>query len=154
MRGWALAKKSLTRSLEEYLEAIYTIKMSGKTPRVKAIAKAMGVKLSSVTDAVQRLSHLGFLNYERYGDVRLTERGEVVARKVYEREALLYKFLKDILKISEDVALKDACRIEHDLSKETVNNLAKFVEFVEKELSDDLKRKIASYLSSEREETL
>jgi len=144
----SLGEEKLTRSLEEYLEAIYSLKLSGKTPRVKAIAKAMGVKLSSVTDAVRRLADLGFLDYERYGDIKLTEKGEAVARAIYNREKLMYKFLREMLMVDDEIALKDACRMEHDLSKETIDNLTSFMEFLEKECGDELKLRFARYLEA------
>jgi DtxR family Mn-dependent transcriptional regulator len=67
------------------------------------------------------------VEHERYGAVGLTEAGAVEAEAVYRRHQLLHRFLREVLGVSEEVAARDACRLEHSLSPETVTRLARFV---------------------------
>ncbi len=118
----------LTRGLEEYLEVLYKLKLKGKKVfRIGEIAKMTNVSMASVNSAIRRLHELGMVKYEKYGYVELTEAGEKYARKMYESEILIFKFLHEILGVSKDVALEDACKIEHDLSNETLKKLEKFI---------------------------
>ena len=50
--------------------------------------------------------------------------------------------------VDDEIALKDACRMEHDLSKETIDNLTSFMEFLEKEFGEELKHRFAKYLEA------
>ncbi|HDM24195.1 metal-dependent transcriptional regulator [archaeon] len=118
----------LTRGLEEYLEVLYKLKLKGKKVfRISEIARMTNVSMASVSSAIKRLHELGMVKYERYGYVELTKAGEKYAKKMYESEILIFKFLHEILGVSKNVALEDACKIEHDLSNETLEKLEKFI---------------------------
>lgn len=68
-------KAAMTKSLEDYLEAIHLqIKETGSA-RVVDVARALGVKMPSVNNAVKELAKLGYVEYERYQDIRITDRG-------------------------------------------------------------------------------
>ena len=121
----------LTKSLEDYLEAIYLIELEGKTARIKNIADKVKVKLPSATEAVKKLSKMGLVEYERYGPVRLTSEGKRLASRIRHVHEVLFRFLHDILGVDEEVANEDACKIEHFLHPSTVEKL---VEFLEKHL--------------------
>lgn len=125
----------LTRGLEEYLEVLYKLKLKGKKVfRISEIAKMINVSMASVNSAIKRLHELGMVKYEKYGYIELTESGEKYAKKMYESEILIFKFLHEILGVSKNVALEDACKIEHDLSNETLEKLEKFIRKI---LGDD-----------------
>jgi len=68
-------ERKLTSSLEEYLKVIYEITQTEPVARVKTIAKHMGVSLPSVTNALKRLDVLGYVRYEKYGLIMLSEKG-------------------------------------------------------------------------------
>ena len=115
----------LTRGVEDYLEAIYHL-CGSEGARTKDIASALGVKPPSVTEMVGRLCEMGYVTSERYGNVTLTPKGERLARKVIHRHKLLVEFLL-VIGVSERTAQVDACKIEHDLSAQTVERLTTFV---------------------------
>jgi len=79
----------LTRSLEDYLETIYILIRDRKVARVKDIAAARDVKMSSVTPAMHRLDDLGYIVYRQREFIELTEKGEKLARKTMARHDLL-----------------------------------------------------------------
>jgi len=136
------AKTGESSSLEDYLEAILILgRESGASVRITDLSERLGVSKPSVSVAVRRLAKSGFVSHERYGDVRLTRAGRKRAKEVASRHELLHRFLADVLGVEEETAQADACRLEHDLSEETVRRLAAFVEFL---LGGDARSEAAS----------
>jgi len=121
----------LTQSKEDYLEAILVISLEKKWVRVSDLADYLGVKMSSVAAGIRFLAEKGLVNHEKYGYIELTREGVRVARQIYARHKTLYKFLHDFLGLSEPVAWRDACRMEHVLDAKTMKRLLKFLEFIE-----------------------
>ncbi len=119
-----------TASMEDYLEAIALLSERSKPVKVTEISSALRVKKPSVTSALTRLSESGLVTHKRYGSVELTPEGERLARDVYWRHETLRHFLVDILNVKPAVAEQDACRMEHVLSRTSLSNLAKFIEFL------------------------
>jgi DtxR family transcriptional regulator, Mn-dependent transcriptional regulator len=70
---------------------------------------------------------------ERYGYVRLTVEGEEIAGAITHRHEVLSNFLESILGLDQETASRDACRIEHAVSPETVRRLRAVAEFIERE---------------------
>ena len=109
----------MTKSLEDYVEAIYRLSKESGRARVVDVAAMLHVKMPSVNNAVKELARLKLVKYEKYRELMLTEEGEAVARKVYEHHLLLKGFLIS-LGVSEENAENDACAMEHILSAETI----------------------------------
>lgn len=116
----------MTKSLEDYLEAIHCLIQKTGSAHVAEIAKNVGVKMPSVNNAVKELAKLGLVTYEKYHSVTLTEAGQAAAISVYERHQMLTKFLVQ-LGVPEDCAEEDACSMEHILSATTIDCIKRFV---------------------------
>ncbi len=121
----------LSKSLEDYIEAIYLISLKKKVVRVKEIAKFLDVKTPSVVDAVSKLQERGLITHEKYGYLYLTKKGIDTARSVYKKHEEVYKFLNQFLGMDKDISEKDACGIEHSISKETLNRIVKLMKFID-----------------------
>jgi DtxR family Mn-dependent transcriptional regulator len=119
----------LSRKAEDYLEAILEITEQKGYTRIRDIASALAVKPPSAVEMVKRLNELGLVEYRKYDGVRLTSKGKELAGVVKERHDTIRTFL-EIIKVSEKIANKDACIIEHELEPETIERLKKFVRFV------------------------
>lgn len=118
-------------SVEDYLEAIIVLSREmGGDVRVTELSERLGVSKPSVSVAVRKLTQAGFVEHEPYGAVQLTPAGKERATAVAMRHNLLHRFLTEILGVNESPAQADACAMEHGLSKETVDRLAQFVEFL------------------------
>lgn len=122
---------ALTPNMEDYLEAIVIIEGRRKAVRVKDIAEALEVKMPSVTSAIGKLAKKELVNHEKYGYVELTTAGEKIASEIYRRHEILFGFLSETLNIDSETAEKDACKIEHVISSETLERLVKFIQFIE-----------------------
>ena len=86
------------------------------------VAEYMGVSKASVCVAIKQLREQGFLIKRPDSSLCLTEKGVLVAQKVYER----YDFFLTVFAnagISKETAVKDACRLEHDISEESFRKL-------------------------------
>ncbi len=122
----------LTESLEDYLEAIHQLGREKDAVRVKDIADFVGVKMPSVSAAVQALKERGLTAHEKYGSVSLTPEGRQTAEFLCRRHYTLTAFLRDILGIEEKQAEKEACGIEHALGAETLRRLLALIDFIER----------------------
>jgi len=123
-------KAQLSPSMEDYLEAIYNLKIRSQVARVKDIARELDVKMPSVTGAIQSLATKGLVKHEPYEYVELTEEGLDRARGIAHRHAAVKEFLVRVLGLPEAEAESEACGIEHAIRSETLERLLKFVDFV------------------------
>jgi DtxR family Mn-dependent transcriptional regulator len=121
-----------TKGVEDYLEAIYVLSNEKENVRIKDIADFLSVKLPSVTEAIQRLQEEGLVQHTPYGEVVLTNKGKKIGIITWDKHQLVYKFLKDVLGVSDSVAFKEACLIEHSISEETKGKIKDFIETYKK----------------------
>lgn len=119
----------LSPSLEDYLEEIYRISQRGEAVRVTDIAACLNVSLPSVTRALQRLDESHYINYRRYKDIILTEKGKELGHFLVERNRIIREFLK-LIDSKCDVAA-EAEAMEHYLSLPTLTAIINFVKFSE-----------------------
>lgn len=116
----------LSQSLEDYLEMVHMLRLAHGIARVKDIAAALQVKMPSVAKAILELKKLGLVTQEPYSGIELTEAGRMAANDVLNRHILLKGFLIR-LGVSEAIADKDACCMEHILSAETLSKIEDFM---------------------------
>jgi Mn-dependent DtxR family transcriptional regulator len=115
------------KTTEDYLEAMLMIKEKQGYIRSIDVAELLGVKKPSVTYATKRLKEKGYITMDAESLITFTDEGLRIATKTYERHKLLTKVFT-MLGVSEEIARKDACRVEHDLSDETYKALEKHIE--------------------------
>ncbi|MDR0654378.1 MAG: metal-dependent transcriptional regulator [Synergistaceae bacterium] len=121
-------KAELSSRVEDYLEAILEIEMSGEIATVTQMAKNLGVTKATITAALKRLKNDGLLEHERYGDVILTPSGREKALAIYRRHEFLTDFFVRILGFSRERAQKVACVMEHEIDEATEMRLAAFTD--------------------------
>ncbi|MCL5105382.1 MAG: metal-dependent transcriptional regulator [Armatimonadetes bacterium] len=126
----ATPEAKLSRSLEDYLEAIYNLKVRNQFARVKDIARMMEVKMPSVTEAIRSLTSRGLVKHQPYENVELTDEGLDRARGIAHRHSAVKEFLTSVLGLDENDAETEACGIEHAIRPDTLDKLLKFVDFV------------------------
>lgn len=119
--------KTLSASLEDYLEVIYEIINEKQGVKAIDISRKLGVGRSSVTDALKALAEKKLVNYGRYDVLSLTETGKKIAERVIVKHSILYDFFITTLKLSPEEANENACRIEHVISDEAFNGFVKFM---------------------------
>ena len=126
-----MPKLSPSQSAEDYLERIHELIQKKGYARVVDIASSLKVKQASVTSMVQKLVEAGYLEYEKYRGLVLTDKGREVARKIQNRHATLSRFFS-LFGLDAETQRQDIEGIEHHLSPATVEVLADLAQFFEK----------------------
>lgn len=121
-----------SQSAEDYLERIHALIEEKGYARVVDIASSLQVKQASVTGMVQKLGEMGYLNYEKYRGLVLTDKGRTVACNVKKRHETLSRFFS-LLGIDAETQKRDIEGIEHHLSPETVDMLSDLAEYFKTE---------------------
>ncbi len=119
------------KSSEDYLETILVLKERNGSVRSIDIANELEFTKASVSVAMKKLRENDLIIFASDGFITLTEEGESIAKSVYKKHKLLRDFFIH-LGVSKDIAAKDACKIEHDLSEETFDKIFAFAEKVMK----------------------
>ena len=103
--------------------------LSKKLPVVRSvdIANELGFKKPSVSIAMKNLRQAGYISMDGSGYITLEPPGLEIATRIYSRHKTLTRFFV-ALGVAPDVAARDACKIEHDLSAETYEKLVAFAE--------------------------
>lgn len=113
-------------SSENYLETILVLSKSRPVVRSVDIAEELGYKKSSVSVAMKHLREREHITVTKEGFIYLTPSGKEIAEMIYERHQLLTDWLVR-LGVDEKIASEDACRIEHDISKESFEAIKKII---------------------------
>lgn len=120
-----------SQSAEDYLERIHELIEEKGYARAVDIASSLKVKQASVTSMVQKLSESGYLKYEKYRGLVLTDKGRSVATLIQKRHETLSRFFS-LFGLDEETQRQDIEGIEHHLSPDTVETLADLASFFEK----------------------
>jgi DtxR family transcriptional regulator, Mn-dependent transcriptional regulator len=115
---------ALTRSVEDYLKAIYRLSPEGRTASTSEIAQLLELSPPSVSGMVKRLSELGLLEHLPYRGVQLTPDGRRAALRMVRRHRLIESYLVEFLGYSWDTVHEEAERLEHAVSDTLVERLA------------------------------
>ncbi|OIO01226.1 MAG: hypothetical protein COX65_06070 [Elusimicrobia bacterium CG_4_10_14_0_2_um_filter_56_8] len=122
--------KQLSPSLEDYLEAAYTLTLKDGFSRAIEISRLLKVSKPSVNSAVKALAARGLLEHERYGYIRLSPAGRKAGAEIAGRHLLLKDFFVSVLAMEETRAEQDACRAEHTLSPEALERVGALTVFL------------------------
>ena len=118
--------KLLTDSNEDYLEAIYILKLKNGKVRSVDIAKHLNVSKPGVNKAMSILKKNDLIAKDYYGDIVLTNKGEEIAKKIYKKHTTIKEFLLK-LGVDEENSEIDCCKIEHVISNATFNAIKNFL---------------------------
>lgn len=110
---------------EDYLEAILAFEQKNDYVRSLDVAQQLSVTKPSVNNATRLLKEGGFLTMDEEKLIHLTELGREVAESIYERHCILTEGLI-YHGVDPETAEQDACRIEHDISRETFEKLKEY----------------------------
>ena len=124
-------KEDRTDRMEDYLEVIYELVEQKGYATTVDISTYLNVSSPSVTKMTQRLDETGYLKYEKYRGIRLTDEGVLIAQNIRNRHGLLADFFK-MIGVDEDSANSDAEGIEHHLHPETIKRLEDFMNVLKK----------------------
>ncbi|XRO75144.1 metal-dependent transcriptional regulator [Methanocaldococcus sp. 28A] len=119
----------MSQSIEDYLERIYLFTKENNRPiKTTELAKLLNIKPSAVTNMAKKLHKLGYINYEPYIGLSLTEKGIEKAKKILDKHKTIKIFLVEFLGLDEKTASEEACKLEHAMSDEVLERLKIFIE--------------------------
>ncbi len=108
----------IQESAENYLETILILNRRTGAVRSIDIANELDYSKPSVSIAMRNLRENGYIQVDAGGMITLLPKGEEIAERIYERHTLLSGWLT-ALGVKPEVAVEDACRIEHVISAES-----------------------------------
>ncbi|MGI6013672.1 MAG: metal-dependent transcriptional regulator [Oscillospiraceae bacterium] len=116
----------IQESAENYLETILMLYQAKGAVRSIDIVNALQFSKPSVSVAMKNFRENGYIHMDTDGYITLTDAGQEIAERIYERHQLLTEILIR-LGVDEETAKNDACRIEHDLSDQTFEKIKDYV---------------------------
>ena len=114
----------LTRSVEDYLKAIYRLSGGGAPVSTSDIAQLLDLSAASVSGMVRRLSEQGLVEHAPYRGVELTSDGRRIALRMLRRHRLIEAYLVELLGYSWDTVHDEAERLEHAVSEVLIERMA------------------------------
>lgn len=117
---------AIHESGEDYLEAILMIKERNGNVRSIDIARELSFSKPSVSVAMKNLKANNYITIDENGFINLTETGQEIADRIYERHTFLTNWLTSI-GVNPEVAAEDACKMEHAISTESFSAIKKFI---------------------------
>ena len=115
----------ISPAIEDYLKAIYVLGEEAQPVIAARVAVEMGVSPSTMFSTVRRLEREGYVRVERRKEIHLTGKGKKVAEGILRRHFLTERLLTDILGLDWVKAHQEAHRLEHAISSEVEERLAK-----------------------------
>ena len=137
----------ITKSLEDYIEYIYTSISNDKELKAIDIAKKFNISRASVSEALIRLCELGLVIYEGRKGIIVTEKGEIAAKRVIKKHQILLNFFNKTLNVEYEKASDNACKIEHVIDDDVVSILEKFNQFSDK---NNLKKDFMEFIQNDK----
>ncbi len=129
LKGYQLNENTqITSSMEDYLEMICRIRKTQDIVRINELADMLHVKPSSSSKMVNNLKYLGLVEFERYGYIKPTAKGEELGEYLLYRHDVLNEFLC-LINGSEDET-EQVEKIEHFLNEKTIRNIELNIEIL------------------------
>lgn len=129
LKGYDMTNaRVITRSMEDYLEMIYRHSEDGFI-RISHLAALLNVKASSASKMVSNLKENGLVEFERYGVVKMTEKGKILGEYLLYRHNVLHRFFCMINQSKEE--LEQTEQVEHFMDRKTVQNIEKWMDKME-----------------------
>ena len=118
---------AVSEAIENYLETIYILSQQQNEVHAIDICSYLSYSRPTVSIVLRQMREHGLVTVNEENHISLTEEGLSIATHMYERHELLTSMLM-MLGVSRETAMRDACKIEHDLSDETFEAIKRHME--------------------------
>jgi len=119
----------IQESAENYLETILILGKNGNQVRSIDIAAALDYSKPSISVAMKKLRADNYIEIDSDGFIVLTKSGRQIAETMYERHMIITDWLIS-LGVDKEIAISDACRMEHVLSQQSFLAIKRHIEKV------------------------
>lgn len=113
---------AVSEAIENYLETIYILSLQQNEVHAVDVCAYLSYSRPTVSIVLRQMRENGLVTVNDLNHIHLTEEGQRIASALYERHTLISELLVS-LGVSRETAVRDACKIEHDLSEETFEAL-------------------------------
>lgn len=127
-------RNDITHSAAHYLMAVDSLRMEQGYARVTDVAEMLEVSRGAASMAISHLKKRGWVKEDPNRFLLLSDKGLQMANLVEHNFCILSKFFEEVLGVHKDVALSDACKMEHLMSLETGRRLVWLMRYI---LSDE-----------------
>mgnify|MGYP001036742612 CR=1 FL=1 len=139
-----------TRTIENYCKVIYIFD-KGNGSFSKDISNYLGISKISVSLTLNKLKKEGYITMQKYGKIKLTQKGKKLAQKIIKRYLIIKQFL-EIIGANKKTLEKEACAVEHSLSDDTIAKLSDFLNAIKNQknltkLSTSLKQRYLNFFT-------
>lgn len=118
---------SVSEAIENYLETIYILSQQQNEVHAIDICSYLSYSRPTVSIVLRQMREHGLVTVNEDNHIFLTEEGHRIASRIFERHEVLTQMLTQ-LGVSHETAVRDACKIEHDLSDETFEAIKRHME--------------------------
>ena len=118
---------TITPALEDYLKTILELNENKGEARVTGISNKLNVTKATVSQTVKKLMKYGLAEKDAQGSILLTDSGKAKAIEIRNRNMVIKGFLNEVLGVDKKMSEKDACRMEHLVSCETLEKLEEYL---------------------------
>jgi len=124
-----MPRAKITPAIEDYLRTIYALEDEIEPVIAARVAEEVGVTPSTMVSTLRRLAGEGYLKVVRRKEIHLTAEGKQVAERILRRHFLIERFLTDLLDLDWVKAHQEAHRLEHAVSQDLEDSLAKLLRY-------------------------
>ncbi|MBI3536331.1 MAG: metal-dependent transcriptional regulator [Chloroflexi bacterium] len=117
----------ISRAIEDYVKAIFQLRVEGHAVTTSALADALGISNASATNMIKKLAKLKLARHSPYRGVELTRAGEKIALEIIRHHRLIETFLTEALGVPWDRVHAEAEKIEHVISEDLEERIANFL---------------------------
>ncbi|PCC45003.1 metal-dependent transcriptional regulator [Brevibacterium aurantiacum] len=128
----------LSDSAQNYLKALWSLgEWSDDPVTTTALAQKVGVRQSTTSDAIRKLSDEGLVAHTPYGSIALTPQGRIYALAMVRRHRLIETFLVEVLRYTWDQVHNEAETLEHAVSDFMVDRIAEHLDHPDRDPHGD-----------------
>ena len=118
---------AVSEATENYLETIYILSLRQNEVHAVDVCAYLSYSRPTVSIVLRQMRESGLVTVDDMNHIHLTPEGERIAAGLYERHTLISELFVS-LGVSRETAVRDACKIEHDLSEETFEAIKRHAE--------------------------
>jgi DtxR family Mn-dependent transcriptional regulator len=102
-----------TQTKENYLKALYHLSQRNQDVSITDLGKELAVSKPTVNDMVKKLKAKGWVKYQKYKPLRLTDRGRTTAAVIIRKHRLAEMFLSQVMGFGWEQVHDMAEELEH-----------------------------------------
>ncbi len=115
--------------IENYLKALYTLANEAGEINLSDLSAHLGVSKPTANGMVKNLTHEGWVKYEKYKPLKITEKGRRVAALIIRKHRLTEMYLVERMGFGWEEVHEIAEQIEHIKSPEFFDRMDKLLNF-------------------------